>query len=99
MKKKNFKMKLLAVLMVIAIAIIGGVAVINIVGGKDLKEVEQKIDEFNENHENDILKAHYEYDFDSDAYVISVRSYDEKGEVFGNGKFYNDVDEFVKAEF
>lgn len=84
---------------VVGMTIVGVNAIGNFVGGKELNKVEQAVNEFNELHEDDVLKANYEYDYNTDSYVISVRSYDKNGEVYGNGNHYNNVDEFVKAEF
>lgn len=84
---------------VVGMTIVGVNAIGNFVGGKELNKVERAVNEFNELHEDDVLKANYEYDYNTDSYVISVRSYDNDGKVYGNGEHYISLNEFVEAEF
>ena len=96
---KNLVVKGMVIIAVVIMAVVGVTAIGNINSERELKEVNQMVNDFNDLHADDILKASYDYDFDTDNYVISVRSYDKNGEVYGNGNHYNNVDEFVKAEF
>lgn len=96
---RNLVVKGMVIVGIVVMTIVGVNGFLNFVGGRDLKKVEQMVNEFNELHEDDVLKATYEYDFKTDNYVIGVHSYDEDGNMYGNGNRYNNVEEFIREEF